>query len=55
MVMYAGLSPEATLKLCDLELYDSDSSYVIFDGDKQLVTGDWEDADANLYWNFDTH
>ena len=54
VVMYAGLSPEATLKLCDLELYDSDSSYVIFDGDKQLVSGDWEDADANLYWKFDT-
>jgi hypothetical protein len=55
MVIYAGLSPEATLKLCDLELYDSDCSYIIFDGDKQLLTGDWEDADSNLYWNFDTH
>jgi len=55
MVMYAGLSPEATLKLYDLELYDSDSSYVIFDGDRQLLTGDWEDVDSNLYWNFDTH
>ena len=55
VVIYAGLSPEATLKLCDLELYDSDSSYVIFDGDKQLLTGDWEDVDGNLYWNFDTH
>jgi hypothetical protein len=54
MVMYAGLSPEATLKLCDLELYDSDSSYVIFDGDKQLLIGDWEDVDSNLYWNFDS-
>jgi transglutaminase-like putative cysteine protease len=54
MIMYAGLSPEATLKLCDLELYDSDSSYIIFDGDKQLVTGDWEDVDSNLYWNFDS-
>ena len=54
MIMYAGLSPEATLKLYDLELYDSDSSYVIFDGDKQLVTGDWEDVDSNLYWKFDT-
>jgi len=53
MIMYAGLSPEATLKMRDLESYDSDSSYVIFDGDKQLVTGDWEDVDSNLYWNFD--
>jgi transglutaminase-like putative cysteine protease len=53
MIMYAGLSPEATLKMRDLESYDSDSSYVIFDGDKQLVTGDWEDVDAHLYWSFD--
>jgi hypothetical protein len=54
MIMYAGLSSEATLKLGDLGLYDSDSSYVIFDGAEKLVTGDWEDADSNLYWKFDT-
>jgi hypothetical protein len=54
MIMYAGLSPEATLKMRDLESYDSDSSYVVFEGDKQLLTGDWEDADSNLYWKFDT-
>jgi transglutaminase-like putative cysteine protease len=53
MIMYAGLSQEATLKMRYLESYDSDSSYVIFDGDKQLLTGDWEDMDNNLYWNFD--
>jgi len=52
IIMYAGLSPEATLKLCDLEFYDSDSSYVIFEGDKQLLAGDWEDVDSNLYWKF---
>jgi hypothetical protein len=51
MIMYAGLSQEATTKLCDLEVYDSDSSYVIYDGDKQLVTGDWEDADPDLCWS----
>jgi transglutaminase-like putative cysteine protease len=55
MIMYAGLSSEATLKLCDLGSYDSDSSYVIFDGDKRLVGGDWEDVDANLYWSADSH
>ena len=55
MIMYAGLSPEATQKFCDLYLYDSDSSYVIFDGDKALVTGDWEEVDKNLYWNIETH
>jgi transglutaminase-like putative cysteine protease len=55
MIMYAGLSPEATLKMRDLESYDSDGSYVIFDGDKQLAIGDWEDMDADLYWSADPH
>jgi len=55
MVMYAGLSPEATLKLCDLELYDSDCSYVIFDGDKQAASGDWEEVDADLSWRSNSH
>jgi len=55
MIMYAGLSPEATQNFCDLYLYDSDSSYVIFDGDKQLAIGDWEDVDSNLYWQFKSH
>jgi hypothetical protein len=55
IMMYAGLSTEATLKFCDLYLYDADNSYVIFDSDKQLLAGDWEDVDTNLYWNFDTH
>ncbi len=50
IVMYAGLSPEATLKFCDLYLYDADASYVIFDGDKQVSTGGWEDIDSNLCW-----
>ena len=53
MVMYAGLSPEATLKFCDLYLYDADASFVIFDEDKELLRDDWEDVDSNLYWNFE--
>ena len=53
MIMYAGLSPEATQKLCELYLYDSDSSYVIFDGDRQLVTADWEEVDSDLVWKFE--
>jgi transglutaminase-like putative cysteine protease len=53
IVMYAGLSPEATLKFCDLYLYGRDASYVIFDDDKQIIKGDWEDIDSNLYWKFD--
>jgi transglutaminase-like putative cysteine protease len=53
MIMYAGLSPEATLKMRDLESYDSDSSYAVFDGDRQVAAGDWEDMDADLYWSAD--
>jgi len=55
MIMYAGLSPETTLKICDLYLYDPDASFVIIDADKELLRGDWEDMDSNLCWNFDTH
>ena len=47
--------PEATLKFCDLELYDEDTSFVIFDEDRELLRGDWEDVDSNLYWKFNTH
>jgi len=52
--MYAGLSPEVTQEFPYSHLGRSDSSYIIFDGDRQLVTGDWEDVDSNLYWKFDT-
>jgi hypothetical protein len=38
-----------------LDLFDSDCSYVVYDGDKRVAIGDWEDVDGNLYWNFDTH
>jgi transglutaminase-like putative cysteine protease len=55
MMMYAGLSPEATLKFCDLYLYDADASYIIFDVDKELLRGDWEETDSDLVWKFDTH
>jgi len=54
MIIYAGLSGEATQKFCDLYLYDADASYVIFDADKELLRGDWE-VDSDLEWNFDTH
>jgi len=55
MIMHAGLSPEATQKFTYSYLYRVDRSYVIFDGDKQLFRGDWEDVDSNLYWKFNTH
>ena len=50
-----GLSGDATQKFCDLYLYDADASYVIFDRDKQLVSGDWEvdEVDSDLVWNFE--
>lgn len=51
VVMYAGLSPEATQKFCDLYLYDADASYLIFGGDKEVLRGDWEDYDGDLIWN----
>jgi hypothetical protein len=53
IIMYAGLSPEATQEFPYSHLGRADRSYVIFDGDKQLLKGDWEDVDSNLYWNFD--
>ena len=53
MIMYAGLSGESTQKFCDLYLYDEDTSFIIFDADRELHRGDWEDVDSNLYWKFD--
>ncbi|MBA7473577.1 hypothetical protein ES707_08917 [subsurface metagenome] len=58
IVLYTGLSGDATQKFCDLYLYDVDASYVIFDHDKQLVSGDWEvdevdEVDSDLVWNFE--
>ena len=32
---------------------DADASYVIFDRDKQLISGDWEEVDSDLVWNFE--
>ena len=55
IIMLAGLSAQATQGFSYAFLDSADRSYVILDGDKQLLTGDWEDVDSNLYWNFDTH
>ena len=54
IIMYAGLSLETTQEFPDSYVGCADRSYVIFDGDKELLRGDWEDVDSNLYWNFDT-
>jgi transglutaminase-like putative cysteine protease len=53
IVLCAGLSGDATQKFCRLYLYDEDASYVIIDQDKQLVSGDWEDSDVDLIWEFE--
>jgi len=53
VIMFAGLSPEAMQKFCDLYLYDAPASYVIFEDDKESLRGDWEDFDSDLVWNFD--
>jgi transglutaminase-like putative cysteine protease len=54
IIMHASLSTEATQKSTYSYLSCVDRSYVIFDGNKQLLKGAWEDVDSNLYWNFDT-
>ena len=55
IILYTGLSGDATQKFCDLHLYDADASYVIFDRDKLLVSGYWEvdEVDNDLVWNFE--
>jgi transglutaminase-like putative cysteine protease len=51
LVLYAGLSPQAMFQFADRDLYDAPNSFVIYDGDKKLCSGDWE-GDADLIWNF---
>ncbi len=60
--LYAGLSGDATLKVCDKSewlkeldgwlLIDVNASYVIYDNHKELISGDWEDLNSDLVWNF---
>lgn len=62
IIMYAGLSGEATQNICDKSdwreklggwfLIDMNSSYIIFDKDQRLVSGDWEDFDSDLVRKF---
>jgi hypothetical protein len=54
IIMCAGLSPEATQEFPYSYLGRADRSYVVFDGERQLLTGDWENVDTNLYWKFDS-
>jgi transglutaminase-like putative cysteine protease len=62
IIMYAGLSDKSTQLICDksewLEelgdwfLIDLNSSYIVFDGHKRMVSGEWEDFDKDLVWSF---
>ena len=49
-IMLAGLSAQATQRFPYAFLERCDRSYAILDGDKQLLKGDWEGADPDLYW-----
>jgi len=61
--LYAGLSGDATLKACDKSewqqeldgyyIIDLNTSYVIYDQHNKLASGDWEDSDSDLVWNFE--
>jgi len=53
VVLYTALSSDAIQRFHGLYLYDTDTSYVIFDRDKQLISGDWEDYDNDLVWKFE--
>ncbi len=55
IIMLAGLSPATTQGFPYSSLNRADRSYVIFDGDKQLLVGDWEDVDADLCWRSTLH
>jgi len=52
-IQYAGLSATAMLQFGDLYVYDAPSSFVIYDGDKQSLSGDWKETDADLLWKFE--
>lgn len=62
IILYAGLSGDATQKICDKVewredldgfIIDVNSSYIIYDRYKKLASGDWEDSDSDLVWNFE--
>ena len=53
VVLYTALSSDAIQRFHGLYLYDTDASYVIFDRDKQLISGDWKEYDNDLVWNFE--
>ena len=63
IILYAGLSGDATQKICDKSewqqeldgffIIDLNTSYIIYDQYNKLASGDWEDSDSDLVWNFE--
>jgi transglutaminase-like putative cysteine protease len=51
-ILYAGLSATGMVQFGYLYPYDAAHSFVIYDGDKQINSGDWE-TDADLLWKFE--
>jgi transglutaminase-like putative cysteine protease len=56
-VLLAGLSGEATRDFRRLSnqnwyLFSRLASYLVFDGDKCVVSGEWENANPDLVWQF---
>jgi len=65
IMLCAGLSPEATRTICDMDDfwqyylepawkpgYAKPVSFYIYDRNKCLLSGDWPDADPDLEWRF---
>jgi hypothetical protein len=63
IVLYAGLSGDATQKICDKSewrqeldgsfLIDFNASYIIYEQHNKLTSGNWEDFKSDLVWNFE--
>jgi len=63
IILYAGLSDDATQKICDKSewqqaldgsfLIDFNTSYIMYDGYNKLTSGYWKDINSDLVWNFE--
>ncbi len=54
LILYAGLSGSAMLQFCDLYFYDAPHSYIIYDGERNINSGDWEE-DRDLFRKFEKY
>jgi hypothetical protein len=63
IVLYGGLSENPTQKICDKSewpqeldgsfLIDFNASYIIYEQFNKLASGNWEDLNSDLVWNFE--